>query len=150
MRPKRTFVWIPDHEEAFRWTKKPLSSFFNSAIPAICQTDVLRLYASLLQCGSRFLIDTETRHAVVGGCCLSDDQVCYICVDQNHCDADHHSLFPIITRRWAANRILRRCSLCRWTSCPQHRLLLPNIMSLKMYLEPTGLFHLSLNPAVLP
>ncbi|XP_064083925.1 uncharacterized protein K02A2.6-like [Macrobrachium nipponense] len=82
MSPKRSFVWTPDHERAFKKVKTALTSPpvlapFNPASPGVLQTDASRLYGlgyallqdngrgqmRLVQCGSRFLTDTETRYA---------------------------------------------------------------------------------------
>lgn len=82
MSPKRIFVWTPDHAQTFRRVKEGLSSpptlvTFDSSLPTILQTDVSRLHGigyallqdrggghiRLIQCGSRFLTETETRYA---------------------------------------------------------------------------------------
>ncbi|XP_064116655.1 uncharacterized protein K02A2.6-like [Macrobrachium nipponense] len=84
MSPKRSFVWTPDHERAFKKVKTALTSPpvlapFNPASPVVLQTDASRLYGlgyallqdngrgqmHLVQCGSRFLTDTETRYATI-------------------------------------------------------------------------------------
>ena len=82
MSPKRQFLWTPDHEEAFRRVKvalfsPPVFASFNPALPTILQMDASRLNGvgfallqdhgqgqlHLVQCGSRFLTDAETRYA---------------------------------------------------------------------------------------
>lgn len=82
--PKRQFLWTADHDEAFRRVKTALSSppvlaSFDPALPTILQTDASRLYGvgfallqdhgsghlRLVQCGSRFLTDAETRYATI-------------------------------------------------------------------------------------
>lgn len=81
--PKREFVWTQAHQASFEAVKKALSStpvlaHFDPALPTMLQTDASRLqglgYAllqrhgakwRLIQCGSRFLSDAETRYAVV-------------------------------------------------------------------------------------
>ncbi|KAG0729731.1 Retrovirus-related Pol polyprotein from transposon opus [Chionoecetes opilio] len=81
--PRKEFVWTPAHQSSFQAVKKALSStpvlaHFDPALPTVLQTDASRLkglgYAllqrhgtklRLVQCGSRFLSDTETRYAVV-------------------------------------------------------------------------------------
>ncbi|KAG0722364.1 Transposon Ty3-I Gag-Pol polyprotein [Chionoecetes opilio] len=81
--PRKEFVWTPAHQSSFQSVKKALSStpvlaHFDPALPTVLQTDASRLkglgYAllqrhgtklRLVQCGSRFLSDTETRYAVV-------------------------------------------------------------------------------------
>ena len=84
MSPKRAFVWTPNHDQAFESVKKALSSPpvlapFDPALPTALQTDASRLYGlgyallqdhgggqfRLVQCGSRFLTDTETRYATI-------------------------------------------------------------------------------------
>lgn len=84
MSPKRAFVWTPDHDQAFERVKKALSNppvlaAFDPDLPTALQTDASRLYGlgyallqdhggghfRLVQCGSRFLTDTETRYATI-------------------------------------------------------------------------------------
>ncbi|XP_064106938.1 uncharacterized protein LOC135215912 [Macrobrachium nipponense] len=84
MSPKRSFVWTPDHERAFKkvktaLTSPPILAPFNlprlwlykqmphaytvSAMPYFKITAEVR--GGLVQCGSRFLTDTETRYATI-------------------------------------------------------------------------------------
>ncbi|XP_045105438.1 uncharacterized protein LOC123500957, partial [Portunus trituberculatus] len=82
--PKKSFVWTPDHEQAFQRVKMALASppvlaAFDPALLTTLQTDASRLYGlgyallqdhgggqqRLIQCGSRFLTDTETRYATI-------------------------------------------------------------------------------------
>lgn len=84
MSPKRTFTWTPDHDQAFKKVKEALSSppvlaTFDPTLPSVLQTDASRLYGvgyallqdhgggqlRLVQCGSRFLTDPETRYATI-------------------------------------------------------------------------------------
>ncbi|XP_076036799.1 uncharacterized protein LOC143022463 [Oratosquilla oratoria] len=84
MSPKRSFVWTPDHDQAFERVKRALSSppvlaAFDPSLSTVLQTDASRLYGlgyallqdhgegqyRLVQCGSRFLTDTETRYATI-------------------------------------------------------------------------------------
>ncbi|XP_037804919.1 uncharacterized protein LOC119599258 [Penaeus monodon] len=84
MSPRRTFAWTADHTKAFIDTKQALSkppilATFDPALPTILQTDASRLYGlgyvllqdhgagryKMVQCGSRFLTDTETRYATI-------------------------------------------------------------------------------------
>lgn len=84
MSPKRSFLWTADHDAAFDRVKTALSSppvlaSFDPALPVILQTDASRLYGigyallqdhgngrlRLVQCGSRFLADAETRYATI-------------------------------------------------------------------------------------
>ncbi|MFV0366579.1 MAG: RNase H-like domain-containing protein [Mangrovibacterium sp.] len=82
--PSRSFTWTPDHDLAFKQVKKALSSppilaAFDPGLPTYLQTDASRLYGigyallqdhgssqlRLVQCGSRFLADAETRYATI-------------------------------------------------------------------------------------
>ena len=84
MSPKRTFVWTSDHDEAFKQVKAALTSppvlaSFDPNLPTYLQTDASRLngigyallqeqdegHLRLVQCGSRFLADAETRYATI-------------------------------------------------------------------------------------
>lgn len=81
---KRTFTWSPDHDVAFRRTKDALTSppvlaNYDPTKPVTLQTDASRLnglgYAllqdhgqsgpRLIQCGSRFLTDCESRYSTI-------------------------------------------------------------------------------------
>lgn len=49
MNPKRTFIWTPDHNEAFQCVKfalssPPVLSSFDPDLPTILQTDASKLY----------------------------------------------------------------------------------------------------------
>ena len=83
LKPSNSFTWTPDHQVAFDAVKVALSSppvlaHFDPSLPTMLQTDAARLkglgYAllqrhgdhwRLVQCGSRFLSDTESRYAMV-------------------------------------------------------------------------------------
>ena len=83
LKPSNSFIWTPDHQAAFDAVKVALSappvlSHFDPSLPTMLQTDAARRkglgYAllqrhgnhwRLVQCGSRFLSDTETRYAMV-------------------------------------------------------------------------------------
>ncbi|XP_076068309.1 uncharacterized protein LOC143040770 isoform X3 [Oratosquilla oratoria] len=84
MSPKRQFLWTPDHDEAFRRVKAalidpPVLASFDPTLPTILQTDASRLNGigfallqdhgsgrlRLIQCGSRFLTEAETRYATI-------------------------------------------------------------------------------------
>ena len=84
MSPKRSFTWTPDHDSAFKKVKSalanpPVLAPFEPNLPTILQTDASRLnglgyallqdhgdgHLRLVQCGSRFLTDTETRYATI-------------------------------------------------------------------------------------
>ena len=84
LRPSNQFMWTPDHEKAFNDVKAALSrtpvlTFFDPTRPTVLQTDASRLngvgYAllqqdhggvwRLVQCGSRFLADVESRYSTI-------------------------------------------------------------------------------------
>ncbi|XP_076028441.1 uncharacterized protein LOC143017536 [Oratosquilla oratoria] len=82
--PRNTFLWTPAQEDAFQRTKQalaqpPVLAHFDPKLPTALQTDASRLngigYAllqeheegvwRLVQCGSRFLQDVETRYSTI-------------------------------------------------------------------------------------
>ena len=84
MSQRRTFTWTGDHDAAFRQVKAalvhpPQLAMFNPNLPTILQTDASCLngidyallqdhggsHLRLVQCGSRFLTDVETRYATI-------------------------------------------------------------------------------------
>lgn len=84
MSPRRAFTWMADHDSAVQQVKMALASppvlaTFNPQLLTILQTDASRLngigyallqdhgggHLRLVQCGSRFLTDTETRYATI-------------------------------------------------------------------------------------
>ena len=83
LKPSNEFIWTPDHEKAFNAVKKALTSppvlaHYDPRLATVLQTDAARLkglgYAllqqhgdrwRLVQCGSRFISDTESRYAMV-------------------------------------------------------------------------------------
>ena len=82
MSPKRAFIWTADYDKAFYRVKAallspPVLAPCDPARPVILQTDASCLYGlgyvllqdhdngRLVQCGSRFLADTETRYAII-------------------------------------------------------------------------------------
>ena len=84
MSPRRAFVWTPDHDVAFEkvkeaLTKPPVLAHFDPSRKIVLQTDASRLYgfgyallqlnqdgtSQLVQCGSRFLADEETRYSTI-------------------------------------------------------------------------------------
>ena len=80
---RNTFVWLPAHDAAFQDVKAalvapPISAHFDPALPTVLQMDashhkglgfaLLQQHCNqwrLIQCGSRFLTDTESRYAMV-------------------------------------------------------------------------------------
>ena len=80
---RNAFVWLPPHDEAFTAVKAalvspPVLAHFDPKLPTVLQTDASRRKGlgfallqrheatwRLVQCGSRFLSDTESRYAMV-------------------------------------------------------------------------------------
>lgn len=80
---KNQFIWTSAHQESFEQVKKALTStptlaIFDPSLPTALHTDASRLYGigfallqkhgekwRLIQCGSRFLTDAETRYATI-------------------------------------------------------------------------------------
>ena len=84
LRPKNAWVWTEDHTNAFNGVKKllvspPVLEFFDPARRTVLETDAARLKGlgfclrqqdehgqwKLVQCGSRFLSETESRYATI-------------------------------------------------------------------------------------
>jgi transposase InsO family protein len=83
MKPSNVYQWLPAHQQAFERTKAallkpPVLAHFDAGLPTMLQTDASRKkglgYAllqrhsdrwKLVQCGSRFVTDTESRYAMV-------------------------------------------------------------------------------------
>lgn len=83
MSPKSSFNWTADHNAAFLKTKKalaepPILAHFDHTLPTVLQTDASRLHGigyallqehegiwRLVQCGSRFLADVESRYSTI-------------------------------------------------------------------------------------
>jgi len=120
--PKRTFIWTADHDEAFRRVKEALSqppvlAHFDLSLPIVLQTDASRLYGigyallqdygqgrlCLVQCGSRFLTDAETRYATIELEMLASvwaTAKCkpYLIGVPNFLMTDHRPLIPILNK----------------------------------------------------
>ena len=121
MSPKRFFLWTPDHEAAFQQVKEALSSppilaTFDPALPTVLQTDASRLYGVgyallqdhggghflLVQCGSRFLTDAETRYATIElellAAVWAMSKCKYYLIGLQHFElvTDHRPLIPIL------------------------------------------------------
>lgn len=76
------WVWTPQHDKAFQKVKEvlaspPILAHFDASLPTKLETDASRMMGfgfvlrqrhgeewKLIQCGSRFLTDTESRYAV--------------------------------------------------------------------------------------
>ena len=83
LKPTNAFVWTIEHQNAFEDVKKalispPILAFFDPSLPTALHTDASRLYGvgyallqlhgqqwKLVQCGSRYLTDAESRYAIV-------------------------------------------------------------------------------------
>ena len=83
LRPKNSWCWTPNHEEAFEKVKQclvspPVLAYFDPSLPTMLQTDASRMHGfgfvllqkhgdqwKMVQCGSRFVTDTESRYAVI-------------------------------------------------------------------------------------
>ena len=83
LKPRNEWCWTPVHDAAFQKVKEallapPVLAHFDITLPTMLQTDASRLHGlgfallqrhgeewKLVQCGSRFLTDTETRYAVI-------------------------------------------------------------------------------------
>lgn len=83
LKPRNDWCWSPQHEEAFDKVKgclvaPPVLAYFDPTLPTMLQTDASRRNGfgfvllqkhndlwKLVQCGSRFLTDTESRYAVI-------------------------------------------------------------------------------------
>ena len=85
LKTRNKFKWLPDHDEAFKeaWralTSAPVLAMFDKDAETCLQTDASRRFGlgfallqrqsgtekwRLIQCGSRFLQDAETRYAMV-------------------------------------------------------------------------------------
>ena len=117
------FLWSDHHQEAFTNIKKsltasPLLSFFDMTKPTRLSTDASRQRLgfvlqqltgeewTLVQAGSRFLSDTETRYAVIE---LEIFAVCWAItkwrlflagLQHFYVATDHNPLIPILNTRW--------------------------------------------------
>ena len=84
LRPRNTWIWTEDHTSAFNNVKKllvapPVLGFFDPERRTVLETDAARLkglgfclrqqdehgHWRLIQCGSRFLSETESRYATI-------------------------------------------------------------------------------------
>lgn len=83
LRPCNVWVWTPQHDKAFQKVKEvlaspPILAHFDASLPTKLETDASRMMGfgfvlrqrhgeewKLIQCGSRFLTDTESRYAVI-------------------------------------------------------------------------------------
>lgn len=83
LRPGNTWHWTSQHDEAFAKVKEtlispPILAHYDPALPTMLQTDASRLHGfgfvllqrhnevwRLVQCGSRFVTNTESRYAMI-------------------------------------------------------------------------------------
>ena len=83
LKPKNEWRWTAQHDDAFTAVKKALTSppvlaYFSPELPTMLQTDASRRHGlgyallqqhgedwRLVQCGSRFISDTESRYSVI-------------------------------------------------------------------------------------
>ncbi|XP_066982164.1 uncharacterized protein [Macrobrachium rosenbergii] len=68
MSPKGSFMWTPDHDQAFKRVKQALSSppvLASFGIGYVLLQDHGSGHLRVVQCGSRFLADAETRYATI-------------------------------------------------------------------------------------
>ena len=123
LKPKNVWRWTEQHEAAFEEVKAalvtpPILAFFDPALPTKLQTDASRTKGMgfallqrhgddwrLVQCGSRFLTDAETRYAVCElemGACVWACQKCrtYLTgLPQFDMVVDHRPLVPILNSK---------------------------------------------------
>ena len=83
LKPKNEWLWTSQHDAAFSKVKEalvspPVLAYFAPELPTVLQTDASRQHGlgyvlmqqhgaewKMIQCGSRFLTDTESRYAVI-------------------------------------------------------------------------------------
>lgn len=83
LKPRNVWCWSSQHDEAFKHVKgclvtPPVLAFFNPTLPTMLQTDASKKNGfgfvllqrheegwKLVQCGSRFVSDVESRYAVI-------------------------------------------------------------------------------------
>ena len=122
--PKNTWLWTEVHMKAFHEVKEalvrpPVLSFFNPKRRTVLETDAARLKGlgfslrqqdedgrwHLIQCGSRFLTDTETRYAVIEVEMLAILWAARKCntylqgMQQFEVATDHRPLIPILNTK---------------------------------------------------
>ena len=123
LRPQNHWCWTSVHQNAFEAMKAtlvspPVLAFFQPGLPTALHTDATRLHGlsyallqlqdgnwRLIQCGSRFVTDTESRYAVIE---LEMTAICWA-VRKNHLYlaglkdfdiiTDHRPLIPILNQK---------------------------------------------------
>ena len=124
LRPKNAWVWTPLHTKAFDDVKKalvspPILDFFSPRRRTVLETDAARLRGlgfclrqqdedgrwRLIQCGSRFLSDVESRYAVCEIEMLAVAWACRKCslylsgMQQFEVVTDHRPLIPVLNSK---------------------------------------------------
>ena len=171
LRPNYTWAWTETHSMAFEAVKKalispPVLSFFDPHLPTALQTDASRLnglgYAllqrhgeqwRLVQCGSRFLSDTESRYAAIELELLAVTWAVRKChlflagLPSFEILTDHRPLIPILNQKSLPeidNPRLRRLRMkllaysftCSWQSGKTH--CIPDALSRSPVDQPTA------------
>ena len=135
LRPQNHWCWTSVHQQAFEAVKAtlvslPVLAFFQPGLPTALHTDATRLHGlsyallqlqdgnwRLIQCGSRFVSETESRYAVIE---LEMTAICWA-VRKNHLYlaglkefdviCDHRPLIPLLNQKSLAQienpRLLR-------------------------------------------
>ena len=124
LRPRNAWLWTPAHEQAFSAVKTALTSppvldFFDPRRRTVLETDAARVGGlgycllqqdaagrwRLIQCGSRFLSDTESRYAVIELELLALAWACKKCsiylsgMQRFEVMTDHRPLIPILNSK---------------------------------------------------
>ena len=124
LRPRNAWLWTPAHEEAFAAVKRallspPVLDFFDPRRRTVLETDAARTGGlgycllqedaegrwRLVQCGSRFLSDTESRYAVIELELLAIVWACKKCslylsgMQRFEIMTDHRPLVPILNSK---------------------------------------------------
>lgn len=123
LRPGNTWHWTSQHDEAFAKVKEtlispPILAHYDPALPTMLQTDASRLHGfgfvllqrhnevwRLVQCGSRFVTNTESRYAMIElelGAVVWGMRKCHVyLVGLPHFDLviDHKPLVPLLNSK---------------------------------------------------
>ena len=123
LKQKTVWNWTAQQEEAFQMVKRalvapPVLAFFNPQAPTALHTDAARTRGlgfvlmqrhgdkwAMIQCGSRFLTDTESRYSVIELECLAVLWACRKChmylagLPNFDLVMDHRPLIPILNSK---------------------------------------------------